>query len=339
MSARKKDCSRPIDKAKWNRPGLSGSIDMHGSFDMAILSRLRLKQLALVASLEMTTNMHESARELNLSQPGATKLLKEVEETLGVTLFERLPRGMKATAYGVVVARHARQIISETGRLKAQLSAMQRGEFGKVRLGAIMEALPEQVSKLLTSLIDSNSGPQISLTVSTSDNLIAALNDGSLDVVLGRPVERLDMSGIRFEPLWQEKLAVVASPDHPLAGRNRLTLQEIGGYGWILQPRPSPMRMAIDLAFAQADLPPPHYTLETASMLMTTVAVGKSDLLAVLPRSVADYYLEKGLISVLQVQLEEHMSRYGLLIPNKDEFDPEVEALVDMIRALSQTQE
>jgi DNA-binding transcriptional LysR family regulator len=307
---------------------------MHGSFDMAILSRLRLKQLALVASLEMTTNLHESARELNLSQPGATKLLKEVEETLGVTLFERLPRGMKATAYGVVVARHARQIISETGRLKAQLAAMQRGEFGRVRLGAIMEALPEQVAMLLTSQMGASGGPQISLTVSTSDNLIAALNDGALDIALGRPVEHIDMSGIRFEPLWQEKLAVVASPGHPLAGVDRLSLKEIGACSWILQPRPSPMRMAIDLAFAHVDLPPPHFTLETASMLMTTVAVGKSDLLAVLPRSVADYYADKGLISILRVELEEHMSRYGLLIPNKDEFDPEVAALVEMVRSL-----
>ncbi len=307
---------------------------MYSSFDMATLSRLRFKQLALVASLEVTTNLHDSARELNLSQPGASKLLKEVEDTLGVTLFERLPRGMKPTAYGVVVARYSRQIISDAGRLKAQLSAMQRGEFGKVRLGAIMEALPEQVSRLLTGLMEESSGPQVSLTVSTSDNLIAALNEGALDIVLGRPVTHMDMSGIRFEPLWQEELAVVASPDHPLAGRPQLTLQEMGGYDWILQPRPSPMRMAIDLAFAQVNLPPPRYTLETASMLMTTMTVGKSDLLAVLPRSVADYFVATGTISILQVEFEKHMSRYGLLIPNKDSFDPEVDALVAMIRSL-----
>ncbi|WP_299820684.1 LysR substrate-binding domain-containing protein [uncultured Roseibium sp.] len=307
---------------------------MHGTFDMAILSRLRFKQLALVASLEVTTNLHGSARELNLSQPGATKLLKEVEETLGVTLFERQSRGMKATAYGVVVARHARQIISETGRLKAQLSAMQRGEYGKVRLGAIMEALPGQVSRLLTNLMESSSGPQISLTVSTSDNLIAGLNEGALDFALGRPVEHLDMSGIRFEPLWQEKLAVVAAPGHPLAEKDRLGLKDLDGFSWILQPRPSPMRMSIDLAFARADLPAPHYSLETSSMLMTTVAVGESDLLAVLPQSVATYYSDSELIRILPVQLEEHMSRYGLLIPNKDEFGPEVEALVSLVRSL-----
>jgi DNA-binding transcriptional LysR family regulator len=322
-----------IETAKRVRQRLSGSIDMHGTFDMAILSRLRFKQLALVASLEVTTNLHESARELNLSQPGATKLLKEVEDTLGVTLFERLSRGMKPTAYGVVVARHARQIISETGRLKAQLSAMQRGEYGKVRLGAIMEALPGQVSELLMNLMETNVGPQISLMVSTSDNLISALNEGALDIVLGRPVEHLDMTGIRFEPLWQERLAVVAAPSHPLVSSKQLSLVDLGDFSWILQPRPSPMRMSIELAFAHADLPAPHYGLETSSMLMTTLAVGKSDMLAVLPQSVADYYQENGLIRILPVRLEEHMSRYGLLIPNKDEFDPEVEALVSLIRA------
>jgi DNA-binding transcriptional LysR family regulator len=308
-----------------------GAFNVQNGFDMATLSRLRFKQLALVASLTETRNLHASARDLNLSQPGATKLLKEVERTLGVELFHRGVKGMEATAFGVAVARHARTILSETARLKAQVDAMARGEMGTVRLGAIMEAVPDVLTRVFSSLMDQGAGPLVNLTVSTSDHLIAAMNEGQLDLVLGRPVEHLDMGNIRFEPLWNEELSIVAAADHPLLGRNDLSLQTLQAHEWILQPRPSPMRTSIELAFARAGLALPVNRIETASMLMTTVMISRSDLLAVLPRSVAQFYIETGVIAAMDVPLEGFMGRYGLLLPNKEEADPAIEALVRQI--------
>lgn len=305
-----------------------GAISMQRGFDMAILSRLRFKQLALVASLAETTNLHASAREMNLSQPGATKLLREVENTLGVELFTRKSKGMEPTVFGHAVARHARQIIAETIRLKAQVDAMQRGEFGTVRLGAIMEAVPGILSDVFAALTGAGGGPMINLTVSTSDHLIAALNEGQLDLALGRPVEHLDMGNIRFEPLWPEELSIVSAAQHPLAQAATLSLADLQRFEWVLQPRPSPMRTTIELAFARAGLPLPSSRLETASMLTTTVMISRSDLLAVLPRSVARFYVETGLVCEVPVRLDGFMGRYGLLRPNKDEPDPVVDALV-----------
>lgn len=305
---------------------------MQSGFDMATLSRLRFKQLALVASLIETRNLHNSARDLNLSQPGATKLLKEVERTLGVDLFHRTGKGMEPTTFGVAVARHARTILSETARLKSQVDAMMRGDLGTVRLGAIMEAVPDVLTRVFSTVMAEGAGPLVNLTVSTSDHLIAAMNEGQLDLALGRPVEHLDMGNIRFEPLWLEELSIVAAAHHPLIGQNDLSLDTLQRFEWILQPRPSPMRTSIELAFARAGLPLPVNRLETASMLMTTVMISRSDLLAVLPRSVAKFYIETGLIAEVAVQLDGFIGRYGLLLPNKDEPDPAIEALVRQIQ-------
>lgn len=168
----------------------------------------------------------------------------------------------------------------------------------------------------------------INLTVSTSDHLIAALNEGQLDLALGRPVEHLDMGNIRFEPIWPEELSIVSAADHPLAQAATLSLADLQRFEWVLQPRPSPMRTTIELAFARAGLPLPSSRLETASMLTTTVMISRSDLLAVLPRSVARFYVETGLVCEVPVRLDGFMGRYGLLRPNKDEPDPVVDALV-----------
>ncbi|MFV0360964.1 LysR family transcriptional regulator [Tropicimonas sp.] len=308
---------------------------MHRGFDMAILSRLRFKQLALVASLAETANLHASARELNLSQPGATKLLREVENTLGVELFIRKSRGMEPTVYGDAVARHARLIISETVRMTDGVAAIARGELGTVRLGAIMEAVPGVLADVLESLLQSGNGPLVNLTVSTSDHLIAALDEGQLDLALGRPVEQFGMDSILFEPLWDEELSIIASASHPLAGATDLTLEHLRDCDWILQPRPSPMRTSIELAFSRAGLPLPTIRLETSSMLVSTTMVSRSGLVAVLPRSVARFYAQTALICQLPVHLDSLMGHYGLLRTRKNETDPAIEAVARRILALS----
>ncbi|TMV76414.1 LysR family transcriptional regulator [Thioclava sp. BHET1] len=301
---------------------------------MAILSRLRFKQLALVTSLVETANLRASARELNLSQPGATKMLREVEDMLGVELFTRTSKGMTLTIYGLAVASHARLILAETMRLKSEVDALQRGERGTVRMGAIMEAVPGVLADLFARLAQSGQGPRITLTVATSDHLIAAMNEGQLDLVLGRPVAHLDMGAIRFEPLWPEELSIVGAMAHPLLEARSLTLRDLRRYEWILQPRPSPMRTSIELTFARAGLDLPSIRLETASMLTTAVMASGSDLLAVLPRSVARFYAQHGLVREIDVALDGFMGRYGLLRPNKYEPDPAVDEVAELVMGL-----
>lgn len=329
------DCSSGVTGPDWpeaRRPALRRTFSVHSGFDMARLARLRFKQLALVASLTETRNLHASARDLNLSQPGATKLLNEVERTLGVELFHRGVKGMDPTAFGLAVACHARTILSETARLKERVDTMTRGEMGTVRLGAIMEAVPDVLTRIFSALMAERAGPLVNLTVSTSDHLIAAMNEGQLDLALGRPVEHLDMGNIRFEPLWLEELSRVAAAQHPLIGQTDLSLETLQRFEWILQPRSSPMRTSIELAFARAGLPLPVNRLEMASMLMTTVMISRSDLLAVLPLSVARFYIETSLIAEVKVPLAGFIGRYGLLLPNKDKPDPAIEALVRRIQ-------
>ena len=69
-------------------------------------------------------------------------------------------------------------------------------------------------------------------------------------------------------------------------------------------------------------------------MLMTVNLVNRSERLAVLPRSVARFYINTGLVAELGVQLDGYMGRYGLFIPNMDEPDPNVEALVRYIQTV-----
>jgi len=72
-----------------------------------IRARLKTRQLMLLTAICDEGNIHRAAEVLNMSQPAASKLLKDLEDMLGVSLFERQPRGMRPNWYGETMIRHA----------------------------------------------------------------------------------------------------------------------------------------------------------------------------------------------------------------------------------------
>ena len=88
-----------------------------------IRARLKTRQLLLLMALEEEGNIHRAAQVLNMTQPAASKLLKELEDMLGVPLFDRLPRGMRATWYGETMIRHARMALASLSQAHDEIEA------------------------------------------------------------------------------------------------------------------------------------------------------------------------------------------------------------------------
>ena len=102
-----------------------------------IRARLKTRQLLLLVALAEEGNIHRAAQVLNMTQPAASKLLKDLEDVLEVPLFERLPRGMRPTWYGETMIRHARVALASLNQAHDELTALKAGRFGQVSVGAI----------------------------------------------------------------------------------------------------------------------------------------------------------------------------------------------------------
>ena len=88
-----------------------------------IRARLKTRQLLLLVALSEEGNIHRAAQVLNMTQPAASKLLKDLEDVLEVPLFERLPRGMRPTWYGETMIRHARVALASLNQAHDELTA------------------------------------------------------------------------------------------------------------------------------------------------------------------------------------------------------------------------
>lgn len=283
--------------------------------------------------MEEEGNIHRAAQVLNMTQPAASKLLKDLEDALGAQLFERLPRGMRPTWYGETMIRHARMALASLSQAHDEIDALKAGRFGQVSVGAItapgMTLLPGAVAQVKQE----HPTLRVSLQIETSDVLMERLSQGKLDMVVGRLFERHDKSELRYQPLVEEPVVAIARPGHPLLSVPHLSLRDLVPAGWIVPPAGSVLRHRFELMFQEEGLDAPVNLIETTALLFITKMLQQSDLLAVVAGDVGRYYAEHGLVSVLPIQLPCKMDAFGLITRSDRLLSPAGKV---MLRALGQ---
>ena len=278
-----------------------------------IRARLKTRQLMLIVALAEEGNIHRAAQVLDMTQPAASKLLKDLEDVLEVPLFERLPRGMRPTWFGETMIRHARVALASLHQAHDELTALKAGRFGQVGIGAItspgLALLPPAVALVKRE----QPGLRISLEIETSPVLLARLEQGKIDIVVARLSAEHDKAKLRYVPLSEEPVCAVVRPGHPLLGAGDLKLADVVAAPWIVPPAGSVLRHRFELMFQEAGLAPPDNLIETAALLFITRMLQQSDMMCVIAADVARYYASHGIVSVLPLEMPCHMDAFGLI--------------------------
>ena len=296
-----------------------------------VRARLKTRQLLLLLALEDEGNINRAAQVLNITQPAASKLLKDLEDMLGVSLFDRMPRGMRPTWYGETMIRHARVALASLGQAHDEIQALKAGSFGQVSVGAItapgLSLLPMAVALLKRE----QPSLRVSLQIETSDVLMERLAQSKLDMLVARLFERHDKTALRYQALTEEPVCAVTRPGHPLLGRRKLSLRDMVEAGWIVPPAGSVLRHRFELMFQEQGLESPTNVVETTALLFMTRMLQQSDMIAVIATDVARYYAQHGLVAQLPIQLACTMDAFGLITRTDRPLSPAAQV---MLRAL-----
>ncbi|MCE3271527.1 LysR family transcriptional regulator [Ramlibacter sp.] len=301
--------------------------------DAALLLRLRTRQLLLLEALGRENNLGRAAAGLGMSQPAATKLLQQVEETMGARLFTRLARGMEPTPAGEVLVRYARQALVDFGFAREQVAALRSGLRGRLRLGTVPGALPQLLAPALAEFKRLHPRVAVSVLVETSDVMIALLERGEVDLVLGRPTERHSDEELDIEPLLAEPQVAVVRTGHPLLSQGGITLEDLVRWPWVLQPPGSPQRSRFESALREAGLHSRLDITETASTVATTVLLEASDMAAIMPASLAAHYARLGVLRVVPLELPLRVPSIHLITRRHRELSPAAQGFAHALRA------
>ncbi|WP_123752570.1 LysR family transcriptional regulator [Pseudomonas putida] len=294
-------------------------------------SRLRMRQLRLLISLDELGSIHKAAQALSITQPGATKALNEIESTLGAVLFERTSKGLEANDLGRCVVRYARLINTDLAHLREEMIGILQGHGGRLSVGSIMGAVPMLVEGL-ARLRESQPDLSVSIVEDTSDRLLSLLDQGRLDVVICRTSVSPRPGAYVSRARHQEQLVVVANLQHPLVGCAELRLEALADSRWVVFPVNMPMRLALEREFREAGLSFPLYPIETSSTFTTlTLLLQDRGLVAVMPWDSARIALEHGMLAQLPLVLNSRSEPYEVVTRKGVELPVPAQLLIEAL--------
>ena len=165
--------------------------------DWHLRARLKARQLALLVAIADHRSLRRAAQEIAVTQPAATRMLADLEDALGVPLFDRFAWGMQSTPYGDTLIRYARGVLTDLSEARDEIAALASGAKGKLRVGSVTGAVPRLLAPALRAVREGRPGLKVFVLVNTSDVLVSALRQGTLDVAIGQLPADVDAVRVR----------------------------------------------------------------------------------------------------------------------------------------------
>ena len=198
-----------------------------------------LRRLRYLVTVADEGHITRAAERLGIQQPPLTRQIRALEDELGVILFQRLPRGMRATEAGRVVVEEARGILERADRLPDTAARAARGEQGRLAVGYTSSgAFHPFVAAQIRAFRAASPGVQLALAEDGTPELVAALVEERLDAAFVRS-GGTHGAGLRVEPLLEEPMIAALPTGHPLAAVGGVALAELADQTFVFYRRPT----------------------------------------------------------------------------------------------------
>jgi DNA-binding transcriptional LysR family regulator len=280
-----------------------------------LVTRLKLRHLELLQALGEDPNVHRASARVNMSQPTASKLLREIEIAVGQPLFVRNRRGLEPTPVGRVMTRRSALMLTEISAARDEIDAVAAGATGRLRLGVFPVVVPWLLPALGERLHESQPGLVLQVRVGLEDTLLPALQAGEVDCVLGRIVPEMLTVDLLHEVLYREPTVIVSGASHPIVrARGRRRLELLSASGWVLPSRGGALYNMVASRLARERLPDPRVVYEATSVFTVIELLSQAPLLSALSQQVARSAAATGRLAVLPVELPGATYPVGVMV-------------------------
>lgn len=189
--------------------------------------RFDLTDMRLFLSVVECGSLTQGARSMHLALASVSERIAGMEAALGAPLLERNRRGVRPTAAGEALVRHARSILGQVEQMRGELRSFATGLKGRIRLltntAALAAFLPPHLCRFLAAHPDLS----VDLGERPSAEIVQALVEGRAD--LGIVADITDFSNLQTHRIAQDQLVVVASRTHRIAAQANVAFADIIG--------------------------------------------------------------------------------------------------------------
>lgn len=204
---------------------------------------LRVLQYYLTVARE--ENITRAAQLLHITQPTLSRQLRQLEEELGVKLFQRSKHSIYLTAEGLLFRRRAQEIVALAEKAKGELLPGEEDISGEILIGCGELRSSQYMADLLAAFQGQYPRVQFRIYSGNSDNIKERMEQGSLD--LGLLLEPVDVSKYSFIRMpVKERWGAFVRADSPLAPLETLSPQDMAGQRLIYSDREAVRREVLN---------------------------------------------------------------------------------------------
>lgn len=305
--------------------------------DRVLRSNLKLKHLQLLVALDEFRHLGRTAEFLSVTQPAASKTLAEIERMFDLVLFSRSTRGTEPTAYGRTVVRFARSVLADYSRTRDEIAAVASGAAGRTSIGSMVVAMPVLVARAVALLKERSAQTTVYVEEGDLTRLLPRLRVGELDLIVGRLEPGYASPDLQTEALYEESMAIVARPDHPLFELARPGWADVARMAWVVPPAWASSRIKLNQMFYKHKLHPPADLIETASFLATLTFVRERGALGFLAHAVARHFEQEGVVRVLPLKVPIDLPPVGWMALAGKVQTPSSEQFIACLRQTAQS--
>jgi DNA-binding transcriptional LysR family regulator len=260
---------------------------------------LNLHQLATFQVVAKHCSYVRAAEELHFSQPAVSAQIRQLEETLGVKLFDQIGRKTHLTQAGEELYRYSQRIFSVIEETWETMEALRSPHYGRLSVGADTTVGTYVIPDLLGKFHKSYPEVEITLEVVNRSALVDALLNNRIDLaVMGRVPDEVPVT---IEPFKPNELVLIAAPTHRLAGRENVPFEELAREHFLLREIGSGTRAALEAVFQEEGLPLlVSMQVGNNSAIKQGVAAGLG--IALISRAAIDMELETHRLVILDVE-------------------------------------
>jgi len=300
-------------------------------------SRIRLRDLHILLAVAESGSMSKAATRLAISHPVVSKTISDLEQTVGVRLFDRTSQGVELTAYGQTLLKCGVLVFDEMRQGLKQIKFLTDPNSGDLRIGcsdiivvgllpAILERFWRRHPRIRVHLVHAY----------TTMQQFQELRSRNVELLIGRmPLPPFQAEDLFVETLFDEPILPLAGNHSRWARRREIGLAELVDEPWVLPPYDSAGGTLIAQFFRINKLEPPIPALTTFSVQLTVTVLATGRFVGLLPRSVVQFSAGRLGLRILPVKLPMQLFSPILITIKHRTLSPLAERFIACVRDVS----
>ena len=291
---------------------------------------MEIDQLETFLAVISYGGFHRAAGALHVSQPAVSARIRSLEDSLGVTLFERVRSRLLLSPAGKALRPHAEQLLRTVAAARQAVHELQPSAGGALRIAGSLSICTYFLPDVMKDYQAKNPKVMVSLRSGNSLEVLKMVLEGEADIGIARSVNHPEVETMT---LRDDPLILVSHPVHPAAHKKWLSLQEIESMPLVFYDRGSSDWTLTQGLFRRAGILP-NVVLEVEGIEAAKRMVERKLGLSFLPQIAVSHELQRGKLVAIQISDAEPLHRnLDVIHPRRRPLTRDAQAFLLLLRA------